>query len=316
MPLGIPMPDMDWPAPLRDESLSWHILWVSDEHFQVYEVRKIWSPLRRESGVVACCTVARLMRLLGLQGVVRGKPAKTMISDKAARCPLDRVNRQFIMWPSPSTYFPGVSLARRCPIPSTLTSCWMRWSKLCRHRPVNQRGLIHPSDCGAQYVSIRYTERLAEAGIARSVGRVGNSYDNALAKTLNGLYKAEVLHRQSWKHREAVELATMTWLAWFNHRRLLEPIANIPPAKAEAVYYRRLTGFARQRGSHQRAFGNENVSLRFRLNHRIMSTMRIISGPSKLFAVHDARRSMLKAMCESVDMAPQLIDGASYRRGR
>ena len=109
--------------------------------------------------------------------------------------------------------------------------------------PVGQDSLIHPSDRGVQYVSIRYTERLAEAGIEPSVGRVGDSYDNALAETINGLYKAEVIHRQSWKSREAVELATLTWVDWFNHRRLLAPIGNIPPAEAEEVYYRQLNEF-------------------------------------------------------------------------
>ncbi|MDV7214239.1 integrase core domain-containing protein, partial [Azotobacter beijerinckii] len=101
-------------------------------------------------------------------------------------------------------------------------------------------GLIHHSDRGVQYVSIRYTERLAEAGIEPSVGSVGDSYDNALAETINGLYKAEVIHRQSWKSREVVELATLTWVDWYNHRRLLEPIGNIPPAEAEAAYYQQL----------------------------------------------------------------------------
>jgi putative transposase len=105
-------------------------------------------------------------------------------------------------------------------------------------RPFFQGGLIHHSDRGVQYVSVRYSERLAEAGIEASVGSVGDSYDNALAETINGLYKAEVIHRQSWKNREAVELATLAWVDWFNHRRLLQPIGNIPPAEAEAVYYR------------------------------------------------------------------------------
>lgn len=115
---------------------------------------------------------------------------------------------------------------------------------LYARQPVGQEGLVHHSDRGVQYVSIRYTERLAEAGIEPSVGSVGDSYDNALAETINGLYKAEVIHRQSWKNREAVELATLTWVNWFNHQRLLAPIGNIPPAEAEEVYYRQLNGFA------------------------------------------------------------------------
>ncbi|GAB3483419.1 hypothetical protein GCM10027398_41410 [Azotobacter salinestris] len=108
-------------------------------------------------------------------------------------------------------------------------------------RPVNQGGLIRHSDRGVQYVSIRYTERLVEAGVEPSVGSVGDAYDNALAETINGLYKAEVIHRRSWQNREAVELATLEWVDWFNHRRLLEPIGNMPPAEAEALYYRQLT---------------------------------------------------------------------------
>jgi len=115
---------------------------------------------------------------------------------------------------------------------------------LYARQPVGRDRLIHHSDRGVQYVSIRYTERLAEAGIEPSVGSVGDSYDNALAETINGLYKAEVIHRQSWKSREAVELATLTWVDWFNHRRLLAPIGNIPPAEAEEVYYRQLNEFA------------------------------------------------------------------------
>jgi putative transposase len=105
-------------------------------------------------------------------------------------------------------------------------------------KPFDQGGLIHHSDRGSQYVSIRYTERLAEVGIEASVGSIGDSYDNALAETINGLYKAEVIHRRSWRNREAVEMATLDWVHWFNHHRLLGPIGNIPPAEAEAAYYR------------------------------------------------------------------------------
>ena len=112
---------------------------------------------------------------------------------------------------------------------------------LYARQPVSHGRLIHPSDCGVQYVSIRYTQRLAEAGIEPSVGSVGDSHDNALAETLNGLYKAEVIHRQSWKNREAVELATLTWVNWFKHRRLFEPLGHRPPAKAEAAYYAQVT---------------------------------------------------------------------------
>lgn len=116
---------------------------------------------------------------------------------------------------------------------------------LYARQPAQQGGLIHHSDRGVQYVSIRYTDRLAEASIEPSVGSVGDSYDNALAETINGLYKAEVIHRQSWKNGEAVELATLEWVDWYNHRRLLEPIGNVPPAEAEAAYYRQLEESAR-----------------------------------------------------------------------
>jgi putative transposase len=112
---------------------------------------------------------------------------------------------------------------------------------LYARQPAREGRLIHHSDRGVQYVSIRYTDRLTEAGIEASVGSVGDSYDNALAETVNGLYKAEVIHRQSWKNREAVELATLTWVDWFNHRRLLGPIGNMPPAEAEARYYQQLS---------------------------------------------------------------------------
>jgi transposase InsO family protein len=116
----------------------------------------------------------------------------------------------------------------------------MHWSKHSM-----RAGLIHHSDHGSQYLSIRYTERLAEAGIEPSVGSVGDSYDNALAETINGLYKAEVIHRRGpWRSFEAVEHATLEWVDWFNHRRLLEPIRNIPPAEAEERYYAMINGAA------------------------------------------------------------------------
>ncbi len=248
----------------RDELLCEHIGRVWEENFQVYGVRKVWRQLGREGVGVARCTVARLMRQLGLQGVMRGKPIKTTISDKAMPCPLDRVNRQFraerpnALWVSDFTYvatWQGFAyVAFVIDVFSRRMVGWKVSSSartdfvldaleqaLYARRPVGDGALIHHSDRGVQYVSIRYTERLAEAGIEPSVGSVGDSYDNALAETINGLYKAEVIHRQSWKSREAVELATLAWVDWFNHRRLLEPIGNVPPAEAEAAYYRQLT---------------------------------------------------------------------------
>ncbi|SES00381.1 Transposase InsO and inactivated derivatives, partial [Azotobacter beijerinckii] len=211
---------------------------------------------------VARCTVERLMRRLGLQGVVRGKTPRTTVGDRATPCPRDHVNRQFqasrpnVLWVSDFTYvstwqgFVYVAFvidvfARRIvgwKVSSSARTDFVLDAleqALYARQPV-QGGLIHHSDRGVQYVSIRYTERLAEAGIEPSVGSVGDSYDNALAETINGLYKAEVIHRQSWKNREAVELATLTWVDRYNHRRLLEPIGNIPPAEAEAAYYRQL----------------------------------------------------------------------------
>ncbi|MFD2406251.1 IS3 family transposase [Azorhizophilus paspali] len=247
----------------RDELLCEHVQRIRDENFQVYGARKVWRQLQREGIAVARCTVERLMRKLGLQGVVRGKPVKTTASDKTMPCPLDRVNRQFraerpnALWVSDFTYvstwqgFVYVAF-----IIDVFARCIVGWKvsssartdfvldaleqALYARRPVSQGGLIHHSDRGVQYVSIRYTERLAGTGIEPSVGSVGDSYDNALAETINGLYKAEVIHRQSWKNRGAVEMATLAWVDGFNHRRRLEPIGNVPPAGAEAAYYRQL----------------------------------------------------------------------------
>jgi len=247
----------------RDVVLMEQIQRVWDENFQVYGVRKVWQQLRREGLVVARCTVARLMRQMGLKGVVRGQVVKTTIRDQAAACPDDLVNRQFqaerpnALWVSDFTYVSTwqgfvyvafvIDVFARCIVGWKVSSS-MRTEfvldaleqALAARRLARQGEFIHHSDRGSQYVSIRYTERLGEAGIAPSVGSVGDSYDNALAETINGLYKAEVIHRQSWKSREAVELATLTWVDWFNHRRLLEPIGHVPPAEAEAAYYRQL----------------------------------------------------------------------------
>ena len=245
----------------RDDALGPEVRRVFEENFRVYGVRKVWRQLRREGFDVARCTVARLMRAMGLAGVIRGKPVRTTISDRAAPCPLDRVNRQFraappnMLWVSDFTYvatwagfvyvaFVIDTYARR--IVGWRASRTAHASfvldaleqALHDRRPVHRGGLVHHSDRGSQYVSIKYTERLAEAGIEPSVGSVGDSYDNALAETINGLYKAEVIHRRGpWRSFEAVEYATLEWVDWFNHRRLLEPIGNIPPAEAEEQYY-------------------------------------------------------------------------------
>ncbi len=245
----------------RDLALKVAIRRVFAENFEVYGVRKVWLQLNREGVEVARCTVARLMRSMGLRGVMRGKPVRTTIQDKAAPCPLDRVNRQFKapapnrLWVSDFTYVSTwggmVYVAFVIDVYARRIVGW-RASRtahasfvldaleqaLHERRPVHSGGLVHHSDRGSQYVSIKYTERLAEAGIEPSVGSVGDSYDNALAETINGLYKAEVIHRRGpWRNFEAVEFATLEWVDWFNHRRLLEPIGNIPPAEAEARYY-------------------------------------------------------------------------------
>jgi putative transposase len=244
----------------RDAALKVEVRRVFEQNFRVYGVRKVWRQLKREGFHVARCTVARLMRAMGLQGVIRGKTIRTTIGDKAAPCPLDRVNRQFgaarpnALWVSDFTYvatwagfvyvaFVIDTFARRIVgwrVSRTAHAGFVDALEQALHdrRPVHGGGLVHHSDCGVQYVSIKYTERLAEAGVEPSVGSVGDSYDNALAETINGLYKAEVIHRRGpWRSCEAVEFATLEWVDWFNNRRLLEPIGNIPPAEAEARYY-------------------------------------------------------------------------------
>ncbi|MEN3145094.1 IS3 family transposase [Ochrobactrum sp. WV_118_8] len=245
----------------RDLELKPAIERVFAENFEVYGARKVWRQMVREGFNVARCTVERLMADLGLHGVVRGKPIRTTVQDKAAPCPLDHVNRVFHapapnkLWLSDFTYvstwsgfvyvaFVIDAYARRIVgwrVSRTAHASFVLDAleqALHERRPVHRGGLVHHSDRGSQYVSIRYTERLAEAGIEPSVGSVGDSYDNALAETINGLYKAEVIHRRGpWRSFEAVEFATLTWVDWFNNRRLLEPIGNIPPAEAEERYY-------------------------------------------------------------------------------
>ena len=245
----------------RDAELRPEIRRVWDENFQVYGVRKVWRQLNREGVEVARCTVARLMGDMGLAGAVRGKVMKTTRSDPTVPCPEDRVNRAFsaprpnALWLSDFTYvatwvgfvyvaFVIDAFARR--IIGWRVSRSMQAQlvldaleqALHERRPLRGAGLVHHSDRGAQYVSIRYTERLAEAGIEPSVGSVGDSYDNALAETVIGLFKTEVVSRRGpWRALEAVEFATLEWVDWFNNRRLLEPIGNIPPAEAEARFY-------------------------------------------------------------------------------
>jgi transposase InsO family protein len=241
---------------------------VSNANHQVYGADKVWKQMNREGIEVARCTVERLMQRLGLRGVRRGKVVRTTISDNKAICPLDKVNRQFRaerpnqLWVSDFTYvstwqgwlyvaFVVDVFARRIVgwrVSSSMTTDFVLDAleqALYARQPERDSSLVHHSDRGSQYVSIRYSERLAEAGVEPSVGSKGDSYDNALAETINGLYKAELIHRRApWKTKEAVELATLEWVSWFNNHRLLEPIGYIPPAEAEANYYRQLASQA------------------------------------------------------------------------
>ena len=232
-------------------------------NMQVYGAKKVWRQMKREEITIARCTVERLMKRLGIEGVRRGKTVRTTIPDKALPCPLDRVNRQFRaerpnqLWVSDFTY---VSTWQGWLYVAFIVDVFARYivgwqisssmhtdfvldaleQALYARQPV-LGSLIHHSDRGSQYVSIRYTERLAEAGIEPSVGSRGDSYDNALAETINGLYKTELVHKRGpWKSRESLEFATLEWVHWFNNQRLLEPIGHIPPAEAEAKYYRQL----------------------------------------------------------------------------
>ena len=237
---------------------------VWDANLQVYGADKVWHQLNREGEQIARCTVERLMKRLGLRGARRGKRVRTTYADLSAPRPQDKVNRQFKadrpnqLWVSDFTYvstwqgwlyvaFVIDVFARR--IVGWRVSKSMQTDfvldaleqALFDRQPEQTDKLIHHSDRGAQYVSIRYTERLAQAGIEPSVGSRGDSYDNALAETINGLYKAELIHRRApWRTRESVELATLEWVHWFNHHRLLEPIGYVPPAEAEADYYQQL----------------------------------------------------------------------------
>lgn len=247
----------------RDRELQPEIQRVWDENFQVYGARKVWRQLKREDIVAPRCTVERLMRQLGLRGAVRGRAFKvTTTSDGQLPRPADLVNRNFVtqrpnaLWVSDLTYvatwrgFVYVAFvidvfARRivgwrasASLRSDLALDALEQALYERTRGTSQ-SLIHHSDRGVQYVSIRYTERLAEAGIEPSVGSVGDSYDNALAETIIGLYKTEVIWKRGpWRNLEQVEFATLEWVHWFNHHRLLEPIGNVPPAELEARYYR------------------------------------------------------------------------------
>ncbi|EPJ8239156.1 IS3-like element IS1203 family transposase [Escherichia coli] len=240
----------------HDDWLKREIQRVYDENHQVYGVRKVWRQLLREGIRVARCTVARLMAVMGLAGVLRGKKVRTTISRKAVAAG-DRVNRQFVaerpdqLWVADFTYvstwqgfvyvafiidvFAGYIVGWR--VSSSMETTFVLDAleqALWARRP---SGTIHHSDKGSQYVSLAYTGRLKEAGLLASTGSTGDSYDNAMAESINGLYKAEVIHRKSWKNRAEVELATLTWVDWYNNRRLLGRLGHTPPAEAEKAYY-------------------------------------------------------------------------------
>ena len=243
----------------RERALQPEIRRVYEENFGVYGARKVWRQLGREGIAVARCTIERLMHELGLHGVVRGRKRRTTIPNDLAERPLDRVNRQFQasrpnqLWVADFTYVATWSgfvyaafvidvFARRIigwrVARSMHTDLVLDALEQALWARSDATGVVHHSDRGRQYLSIRYSERLAEVGIEPSVGSVGDSYDNALAETIIGLYKTEVIHRRGpWRHMDAVEYATLEWVDWFNHRRLLEPIGNVPPAELEASYY-------------------------------------------------------------------------------
>ncbi|HID2119443.1 TPA: IS3 family transposase, partial [Escherichia coli] len=240
----------------RDDWLKREIQRVYDENHQVYGVRKVWRQLLREGIRVARCTVARLMAVMGLAGVLRGKKVRTTVSRKTVAAG-DRVNRQCVaerpdqLWVADFTYvstwqgfvyvafiidvFAGYIVGWR--VSSSMETTFVLDAleqALWARRP---SGTIHHSDKGSQYVSLAYTERLKEAKLLASTGSTGDSYDNAMAESINGLYKAEVIHRKSWKKRAEVELATLTWVDWYNNRRLLGRLRHTPPAEAEKAYY-------------------------------------------------------------------------------
>ncbi|UEO18887.1 IS3 family transposase [Escherichia coli] len=240
----------------RDDWLKKEIQRVYDENHKVYGVRKVWRQLLREGIRVTRCTVARLMAVMGLAGVLRGKKVRTTISRKAVAAG-DRVNRQFVaerpdqLWVADFTYvstwrgfvyvafiidvFAGYIVGWR--VSSSMETTFVLDAleqALWARRP---SGTVHHSDKGSQYVSLAYTQRLKEAGLLASTGSTGDSYDNAMAESINGLYKAEVIHRKSWKNRAEVELTTLTWVDWYNNRRLLERLGHTPPAEAEKAYY-------------------------------------------------------------------------------
>jgi len=253
---------------VRDDELKAHINRVHRANYGVYGARKVWLALNREGVEVARCTVERLMSDLGLRGAVRGKATTTTIADPGAARPADLVGRRFgpvapnRLWVADLTYvltwsgfayvaFVTDAYARRIlgwRVASTMATTMVLdsieqaiWTRQ-RDGILDLKDVVHHTDRGSQYTSIRFTERLAEAGIQPSVGAVGSSYDNALAETINGLYKTELIKPgKPWRTVEDVELATARWVDWFNHRRLYEYCGDVPPAELETAYYAQQT---------------------------------------------------------------------------
>ncbi len=246
-------PDLRSERARRDEELRAKIRRVYEENFSVYGAEKVWRQLKREGVDVARCTVERLMRVMGLRGAVRGRAYKvTTVADESALRPQDLVRREFVatkpnqLWVADFTYVAtwlGFVFSRA--IVGWRASRSMRTDlvldaleQALHARPLSG-DLVHHSDHGSQYVSIRYTERLAEVGIERSVGTVGDAYDNAMTETIIGLFKTEVIEcRGPWRTFAAVEYATLEWVDWFNRRRILEPLGYLPPFEFEQMYYR------------------------------------------------------------------------------
>jgi putative transposase len=244
----------------RDAALAPEIERVWRSHRRVYGAKKVWKQLHREAIPVARCTVARLMRARGLRGVVRGRRVRTTIPDVLAERPRDLVQRHFHaarsnqLWVADLTYvatWRGFAyVAFVIDVFSRRIVGWRASSSLRSDLALDaleqalydretDADLVHHSDRGVQYLSIRYTERLAEAGIEPSVGSRGDSYDNALAESVIGLFKTEVIHRDGpWRGLEDVEYATLEWVAWFNTQRLLEPLGYLPPAEYEEQFHR------------------------------------------------------------------------------
>jgi transposase InsO family protein len=243
----------------RDERLKASIRRIWEDNFQAYGARKVWHQLLREGETVARCTVERLMRSMGLQGVIRGRKKRTTIPADGDPRPLDLVKRRFgaerpnQLWVADFTYVATwagfVYVAFVIDVFARMIVGWRASRSMSADLTLDaleqalwarkvKSGLVHHSDRGSQYLAIRYSERLVEAGVEASVGSVGDAYDNALAETINGLYKAEVIHRRGpWKGLSEVEYATLEWVDWFNNVRLLEPIGYVPPVEFEKAYY-------------------------------------------------------------------------------